>query len=372
MSIDAIFVLNAGSSSLKFRLFGMEDDLPLLSSGRITGIGSDAKFIVNGKTIEAFPQSLNQDQALTVIVDWLKQQSEHGNIIVMGHRIVHGGETFTEPVRLNEDILKKLGTLIPLAPLHQPYALSAVKTLQSLYPNTVQIGCFDTAFHAGHAQVFSQYALPKKFREAGVRRYGFHGLSYEWIAQVLAKEHSQLAQGRIVAAHLGNGASLCAMQMGKSVDTTMGMTALDGLPMGTRCGSIDPGAVLYMLRELGLKPDEVDHILSYDSGLKGLSGVSSDMQELVESDSEEARFAINYFTMMTAQHVARMAVALGGIDTLVFTGGIGEHSEKIRNDIVHHIHFLQPFIILVVEADEERMIAAHCLRLLKEDKVTST
>lgn len=368
MNRDAIFVLNAGSSSLKFRLFGSEADLPLLSSGRITGIGSNAKLIVNGKTIETFPQLLNQEQALNAILDWLKQQSDHWNITIMGHRIVHGGEAFTEPVRLNGDILEKLATLIPLAPLHQPHALSGVKTLQSLYPKTVQIGCFDTAFHAGHAQVFRQYALPKQFRESGVRRYGFHGLSYEWIAHVLSTQYPELVQGRTVAAHLGNGASLCAMQMGKSVDTTMGMTALDGLPMGTRCGSIDPGVVLHMLRQLGLSADEVDRILSYESGLKGLSGVSSDMQELLESDSADARFAIDFFTMMTAQHVARMAVALGGIDTLAFTGGIGEHSKKIRDDIAVHIHFLQPFTALVVEADEERMIAAHCLRLLKEEK----
>ncbi|HET8701734.1 MAG TPA: acetate/propionate family kinase [Nitrococcus sp.] len=366
MSVDAILVLNAGSSSLKFRVFKAESRLPLLANGRITGIGTQPQFAVDGKTIRTFPDSLDQADALREILRWLEHNGQAWDIKAIGHRIVHGGEHFTAPVVLTDAVLEELATLIPLVPLHQPHALSAVKTLAALYPRPVQIGCFDTAFHAGQAPVFRHYALPKELREQGVRRYGFHGLSYEWIAYVLETRHPALAKARVVAAHLGNGASLCAMQAGKSVDTTMGMTALDGLPMGTRCGSLDPGVPIYMMRQLGLSADEIDRILSYESGLKGLSGISGDTRELVASDSPAARFAIDFFCMMTAQHVARMAVALGGMDALVFTGGIGEHQSGIRERILHHLGFLQPFTVLVVEADEERMIVRHCLRLLQE------
>lgn len=364
MSANAILVLNAGSSSLKFRVFKAESRLPLLADGRVTGIGTQPEFAVDGKVIRTFPGSLDQAAALREILRWLEHNDQAWNIKAIGHRIVHGGEYFTAPVVLTDEVLEQLATLIALVPLHQPHALSAVKTLAALYPQPVQIGCFDTAFHAGQAPVFRHYALPRQLREQGVRRYGFHGLSYEWIAHVLQTHHPALAKGRVVAAHLGNGASLCAMQAGKSVDTTMGMTALDGLPMGTRCGSLDPGAPLYMMRQLGMSADEIDHVLSYDSGLKGLSGISGDMRELAASDSAETRFAIDFFTLMTAQHVARMAVALNGMDALVFTGGIGEHQSGIRESILRHLGFLQPFTVLVVEADEERMIASHCLRLL--------
>ena len=224
----------------------------------------------------------------------------------------------------------------------------------------MQIGCFDTAFHKNHAPVFRHYALPKYLRDQGIRRYGFHGLSYEWVAHELAKEHPQIAQGRVVAAHLGNGASLCAMRAGESVDTTMGMTTLDGLPMGTRCGSIDPGVVLYMLRVLNLEPERVEQILTCDSGLVGLSGISHDVQDLLASESEEAEFALQFFCTMAAQHIARMAVSLGGFDALVFTGGIGEHVESVRTQIKEMLSFLMPFEVLVISANEERMIAEHC------------
>ena len=362
---DAIFVLNAGSSSLKFRVFGAGDRLPLLANGRITGIGSSPQFSVDGKIYKQFPADLNQAGALQEIIDWLKHTGKEWNIVAMGHRIVHGGEDFVMPVILTSNVLDKLAELIPLAPLHQPHALSAVKILKALYPEPVQIGCFDTSFHAGHTPLFRHYALPRHLRDRGVRRYGFHGLSYEWTAHVLAGKYPELAKGLVVAAHLGNGASLCAMRAGKSIDTTMGMTALDGLPMGTRCGSIDPGVLLYMMRELDMSADKIDTMLSYESGLKGLSGISGDMRELLASTNEESRFAVEFFTMMTAQHVGRMAVALGGMDALVFTGGIGEHEESVREAIISHLDFLRPFEVLVVEADEERMIAGHCLKLIQ-------
>lgn len=364
---NALFVLNAGSSSLKFRVFAAGSALPLLASGRITGIGAKPEFTVNGKSCKSLPAELNQAEALQEILGWLEQYGKNWSIVALGHRIVHGGDGFIAPVMLTEGVLAKLEKLVPLAPLHQPHALSAVKTLRALYPKPVQIGCFDTAFHAGHAPLFRHFALPKSLRDQGIRRYGFHGLSYEWTVHVLTEQYPQLAQGRVVVAHLGNGASLCALKAGKSIDTTMGMTALDGLPMGTRCGSIDPGVTLHMMRELGMNADEIDRILSYESGLKGLSGISGDMRELVESPADEARFAVDFFTMMTAQHVARMAVALGGMDALVFTGGIGEHQEGVRQAIIRHLNFMPPFITLTVEADEERMIARHCMTLLKEE-----
>lgn len=363
-----LFILNAGSSSLKFRVYGNETDLPLLANGRITGIGSQPEFTVDGRKVKSLPPELNQKSALSEIVGWMAEHGKNWNIKAIGHRIVHGGEDFNSPVILTSEVLERLDRLVPLAPLHQPHALSAVRTLAHLYPEPVQIGCFDTAFHAGHARVFREYALPRKLREQGVRRYGFHGLSYEWVAHVLAAQHPTLAQGRVVAAHLGNGASLCAMNNGKSIDTTMGMTALDGLPMGTRCGSIDPGVTLFMMRQLGMKPDEIDSILSNESGLKALSGISGDVRELATKKTKDAQFAIEYFAMMTAQHVARMAVALGGMDALVFTGGIGENQEAIREQINEHLKFLNPFTTLVVQADEERMIAGHCMALLKEKK----
>lgn len=363
---SAILVLNAGSSSLKFRVFKAESRLPLLANGRVIGLGTQPEFAVDGKVIRTFSGSLDQAAALQEILHWLEHNDQGWNIKAIGHRIVHGGEHFTAPVVLTDIVLEQLAALVDLVPLHQPHALSAVKTLAALYPQPVQIGCFDTAFHAGQAPVFRHYALPKELREQGVRRYGFHGLSYEWTAHVLETRHPALARGRVVVAHLGNGASLCAMRAGKSVDTTMGLTALDGLPMSTRCGSLDPGVPLYMMRQLGMSADEIDHILSYDSGLKGLSGISGDMRELVASDSAAARFAIDFFTLMTAQHVARMAVAVGGMDALVFTGGIGEHQSGVRGRILRHLDLLRPFTVLIVEADEERMIARHCLKLLRK------
>ncbi len=364
MSTDVVLVLNAGSSSLKFRVFGAQPGLPLLANGRVTGIGSRPEFSVDGKPAGSLDATCDQAQALRAITDWIDRHDDSWHLRAVGHRIVHGGEHYAAPVVLSAPVMQQLESLVPLAPLHQPHALAAVRAMARIYPGTAQIGCFDTAFHAGHAPVFREFALPASLRERGVRRYGFHGLSYEWIAHVLRERHAPLAAGRVVAAHLGNGASLCAMRDGKSIDTTMGMTALDGLPMGTRCGSIDPGVTLYMMRQLGMSGDEIDHALSHESGLLGLSGISSDMRTLTENGSEAARFAIDYFCMMTAQHAARMAVALGGIDALVFTGGIGEHSAPVREAVCRHLAFLGPFEVLVVQADEERMIAGHCLEFL--------
>ncbi len=364
MTMDVILVLNAGSSSLKASVFEASADLPLLVHARVTRIGDRSEASWNGETVAEFASVGNHAEALQELLAWIRQSAADWHFRVAGHRIVHGGDLFSCPVVLTPPVLEQLESLNPLAPQHQPACLAAVYALAESQPDLLQIGCFDTAFHSSHAPVFRHYALPKYLRDQGIRRYGFHGLSYEWIAHELAKEHPHVAKGRVVAAHLGNGASLCAMRAGKSIDTTMGMTALDGLPMGTRCGSIDPGVVLHMLRSLQLDAARVEQILSYESGLVGLSGISHDMRELLASNGAEAEFALQFFCTMTAQHIARMAVALGGLDALVFTGGIGEHAEPIRARIQELLIFLMPFEVLVISANEERMIAEHCWSLL--------
>lgn len=366
MTADAILVVNAGSSSLKTRVFGASPELPLLAAGRITGIGARTEFTWNENVVVEFPAKLDHAGALREFLGWLNEREEAWRLRAVGHRIVHGGTQLTAPTRLTPGVVDTLETLIPLAPLHQPVGLAVVRAFAESHPDLPQFACFDTAFHANQAEIFRNYAIPKHLRDQGVRRYGFHGLSYEWVAQELARSHPQLAGGRVVAAHLGAGASLCAMRAGKSVDTTMGMTALDGLPMATRCGSIDPGVVLYLLRVLNLSAARVEEILSYESGLAGLSGVGGDVRDLLASDAADAAFALEYFFTMTAQHVARMAVALEGIDALVFTGGIGEHAPAIRDQIVRRLALLDPFDVVVIPANEERVIAQHCWSLMSE------
>lgn len=357
---DALLVLNVGSSSVKFRVFGAEESLPLLADGRVTGIGSTPVFSVKGEDARSLPANLTQKQALQSVLDWIETAGHNRRIVAAGHRIVHGGAEFSAPVLLTAEILQKLEALVPLAPLHQPHNLAAVRALAETYPDLKQIGCFDTGFHAGHEAAVYSFALPEHLREQGVRRYGFHGLSYEWVAHSLAQEGE--IPPRVVAAHLGNGASLCAMKDGKSVDTTMGMTALDGLPMGTRTGALDPGAVIYLLHSCGLSPDEAEHVFYHESGLKALSGGVSDMKLLLEDGGDKAKFAVDYFIRKTAQHIAAMAAGLGGIDLLVFTGGIGENAAPVRDGIAARLAFLGGFETRIIKADEERMIAKHILR----------
>jgi len=364
-SKPAIVVLNVGSSSVKFRVLGAEEALPVLADGRVTGIGSEPKLRLNDEASRTLDAQLDQGGAIKAVLDYLDRPERGWTLVGAGHRIVHGGEEFRAPVALDDEILNRLERYTPLAPLHQRHNLDAVRAVAKIYPELPQIGCFDTAFHADHDQVTHSYALPKAVRDRGVRRYGFHGLSYEWIARVLADE-ADGGPERVVVAHLGSGASLCAIRHGKSVDTTMGMTALEGLPMGTRCGAIDPGAVIYMLRSCGLSLDEVERTLHDDSGLKGLSGGISDMSALLDSASPEAELAVDYFVLRTAQKIAEMTVSLGGLDALVFTGGIGENVALVRARIVERLRFLPDFEVRVTPADEERMIAQHTLRLLQK------
>jgi len=355
---DALLTLNAGSSSVKFALFGLTPDLPRLAAGQITGIGNSPCLHIEGAAEDiCLPAELGLDDAVARVLDWLRPQTGI-HLQAAAHRIVHGGSRFAGPVELDATALAYLRSLIPLAPLHQPHNLAAVGPIATAYPGLRQFGCFDTAFHAGLGPLATRFALPAGLYDHGVRRYGFHGLSYAWIARNLP---AHLTAGNVVAAHLGNGASLCAMTKGQSVDTTMGMTALDGLPMGTRCGALDPGAVLYMEDELGLTTAQVAKLLYEESGLKGLSGQSNDVAALVRSSDPNALFALDYFVRKTAQHIAAMGVSLGGIDAVVFTGGIGEHAAALRERIVAALSWLPAFQVLVIPADEERAMATEVL-----------
>lgn len=361
---DTILTLNAGSSSVKFRLFARDKDLQLLAQGKVGSIGTAPAFSATNATkptdtvtTKPLPSGASHEDAMRSIIDWIHGHESGWRVTATAHRIVHGGTEFTEPLRMTSDIFHRLKKLCPLAPLHQPHNLMALGIADRLLPHVPQIACFDTAFHARHDPIFTSFALPRNLTEKGVRRYGFHGLSYEWIAHVLRQEHPELAKGRVIAAHLGNGASLCAMQDGRSIDTTMGMTALDGLPMGTRCGALDPGAMIYMLRELGTAVDELESILYEQSGLKGLSGISNDVKTLLESRDPHARFALDYFALRTAQFIAALAVSVGGIDALIFTGGIGENAAPVREAIIRRLAFLGPIPSLVIPANEERIMA---------------
>jgi acetate kinase len=358
----AILVVNAGSSSVKFSLFGGREDLPVLAQGQVSDLGGAPVFTEAGTTEEkALPAGSSHEQALSVILGRVAGLTP---LAAAAHRVVHGGAEFTGPVRISAPVLERLRALVPLAPLHQPHNIAAIEVIGRLMPALPQIACFDTAFHAAHDPLFSLYALPAEFAQKGVRRYGFHGLSYAWIAQELERSHPRLFAGRVVACHLGSGASLCALRGGRSIDTTMGMTALEGLPMGTRCGNLDPGAVIYMTRELGIPPERVEQILYQDSGLKGLSGVSNDVRRLLESKDPRAAFALDFFCLKTAQHIAMMSVSLGGLDGIVFTGGIGENAVSLREKITGYLAFLRPFDVLVVPANEERVMAAQAQAIL--------
>ncbi len=362
MTQPALLTLNAGSSSLKFRLFGLSPDLPLLIGGKVSDIGTRPVFQVRheetaqDETID-LPDGTDIDRAVTWVLEWLDTALGTHRVAAAAHRIVHGGARFYHTVELDHDAISYLRGLSPLAPLHQPHNLKPVEALWRSHPDLRQFGCFDTGFHAGHGPLAREFALPARFRELGVHRYGFHGLSYAWIARALTRDEPRLAAGRVVVAHLGGGASLCAMSAGVSLDTTMGLTALDGLPMGTRCGALDPGVILYLEQALGLSTADIEHILYEESGLKGLSELSSDVKMLSESDDPRARFALDYFAYKTAQQIAAMAVALGGLDGVVFTGGIGENAAGVREAILARLDWLPPFEVRVIPANEERAMA---------------
>jgi acetate kinase len=336
----SILTLNAGSSSIKFAVFSARVSPQLILRGEIDGIDATDQathFVAHDAAghslIDRIIADVQQhDAALAYLFDWLFQQRAI-SIVAAGHRVVHGGEQYTEPKLINESIMQTLTGLVPLAPLHQPHNLAAISALKKLHPTLPQVACFDTAFHHSQAAVARNFALPRTLTDAGIRRYGFHGLSYEYIASILPAHLGARADGRIVVAHLGNGASMCAMRGRKSVATSMGFTALDGLMMGTRSGNIDPGVLLYLLQEKNYSTDKLADLLYRESGLLGVSGISADMRVLRTSHDPRALDAIDLFVYRIRRELGSLAAALGGLDALIFTGGIGEHDANIRQRV---------------------------------------
>ncbi|RTL50240.1 MAG: acetate/propionate family kinase [Bradyrhizobiaceae bacterium] len=338
---DAVLVLNVGSSTLKFSVFPALAKVTgndWLVRGKIEKIGPDASMTVTQAGCATSDVRLehvtSHPQALAFLLAWIREHLTHCNIVMAGHRVVHGGLRYTAPVKVDAAILGALRELIPLAPLHQPSCLAGIEALFAMDPDLTQVACFDTAFHHTLPLPEATFALPRKFTEQGVRRYGFHGLSYEYIASVLPDYLGPAAEGRVIVAHLGSGASMCAMLNRQSIATTMSFTPLDGLPMGTRCGSIDPGAILYLVEQKGLSPDAVNKMLYHDSGLLGISGISDDMRTLLASKQGSAGEAVDFFVYHVARELGSLAAALGGVDAIVFTGGIGEHAAEIRRRVL--------------------------------------
>ena len=390
---DAILVINAGSSSVKFSLFLEHgDSLELFLGGQLEGLYTNPKFKAKdaagasiGEKQWGQGQALGHEGAITHLADFLREQLGEHRLVAVGHRVVHGGIDYAAPVRLTAESVEHLEKLIPLAPLHQPHNLAPIRLLLAKRPELPQVACFDTAFHCAQPAVAQAFALPAEITQRGVRRYGFHGLSYEYIASVLPAYDPGAAQGRTVVLHLGNGASMCAIQAGKSMASTMGFTAVDGLPMGTRCGNLDPGVVLYLMDELKMDTRAIEKLLYQQSGLLGVSGLSSDMRTLLDSADPQAKFAVDLFVYRIGRELGSLAAAMGGLDALVFTAGIGEHSAPIRERICQAAAWLgvkldpaanttgAPCIstaesripVWVIPTNEELMIAQHTRRILQ-------
>lgn len=352
---DYALVLNAGSSSLKFSIFQRPGGAGwrLEARGQIEGIGTSPQLTVKDSEGAILTDQKLDDtvrdgrKAIDSLATWLRSKYGGSRVLGVGHRVVHGGKHYTRPTIITPQVLKDLQQLIPLAPLHQPYNLAAVEAVSERLPDVPQVACFDTGFHSGHAAVAEVVPLPNDLTRGGLQRYGFHGLSYEYISSVLPQVAPEIARARVVVAHLGSGASLCAMKDGKSVDSTLGFTALDGLCMGTRPGAIDPGVVLYLFQSLGLSAKEVENILYKKSGLLGISGISNDMRDLLGSKEPAAQLAIDYFVYRIAKEIGSMAAVLSGLDALVFTAGVGENSAEIRQRICEASSWLG------IEIDEE-------------------
>jgi acetate kinase len=390
--MDTILVVNAGSSSVKFQIFGIAEAAALqrLIKGQIDGIGTRPRLVAkenDGSSL--IDKSYASDEipdvpaAIGTIAAWLRE-TQSFNLAAVGHRVVHGGPKYERAVVIDQAVVANLEQYVSLAPLHQPNNLAPIRTLLQRRPELLQVACFDTAFHRGHSAVADHFAIPERFYAEGVRRYGFHGLSYEYIAERLREVAPDIANGRVIVAHLGSGASMCALSGGRSVESTMGFTALDGVPMGTRPGQLDPGVVIYLLAEKGMSPSEVQDLLYRDSGLKGLSGISNDVRELQASPDPRAAFALDYFVYRTGLCAGMLAAALGGVDAFVFTAGIGENSPSMRARIAEKLTWLGialdpaantgrgPLIsakesrvaLYVLPTDEELMIARHTLALL--------
>lgn len=392
---ETILVVNAGSSSIKFELFSVDADdrLDKIIKGQIEGIGTRPHlFAATSKGALLSDQTWTPEDvadvpaALEKLIAFLRPQIGGELPAAVGHRVVHGGPDFGEPVAVTSRILSELERLIPLAPLHQPNNLAPIRAVLERRPHLLQVACFDTAFHRGHADIADRYAIPERLYAEGVRRYGFHGLSYEYIASRLPQIAPDIAGGRVVVAHLGSGASMCAIADGHSVESTMGFTALDGLPMGTRSGQLDPGVVTYLMRAKGMRVEDVESFLYKECGLKGLSGISNDVRDLLASNAPEAKLALDYFAYRIALFTGMLTAAMGGIDAFVFTAGIGENAPAIREAVIRRLAWLGLRLssnannsnaacissggdakvpCFVIPANEELMIATHTLRVAR-------
>ena len=392
---SAILVLNAGSSSLKFSLFLDNDNsLSLLFGGQLEGLYTAPHFKAknaNGTVLaEKYweqGEPFGHDGAIAYLTTFLRENAAGHPLCAVGHRVVHGGIHYVAPIKLTSDVVDELEKLCPLAPLHQPHNLKPIRLLLESNPALPQVACFDTAFHHAQPEVARAFALPEFITSKGVRRYGFHGLSYEYIASVLPEIAPDIAKKRVAVLHLGNGASLCGIHDGKSVSTTMGFTALDGLVMGSRCGNLDPGVMLYLMDELKMDARAIEKLLYQQSGLLGVSGISSDMRELLESSDERAKFAVELFVYRIVRELGSLAAAMGGLDALVFTAGIGEHAAVIRERVCNAIVWLGVKLnadanraekicisaadsrvpVWVIPTNEELMIAHHTKNIINPE-----
>ncbi len=390
---NAVVVLNAGSSSIKFSLYlEWEKILEPRIQGQVEGLYTRARFVAKAadgklKAETSWPVgvTLGHGGALDHLIGYLRSELGGDRLIGIGHRVVHGGLAYTQPVRVDQEVLKVLETFIPLAPLHQPHNLSPIRRALERVPDLPQVACFDTSFHRTQPEVAQLFALPHALRKAGIMRYGFHGLSYQYIASALPEIAPVAAIGKTVVLHLGNGSSMCAMEAGRSIASTMGFTAVEGLPMGTRCGSLDPGVILYLIAQLGMSTQEVEKLIYNRSGLLGVSGISSDMRTLLASDDPRARLAVDLFVYRISRELGSLAAALGGLDAIVFTAGIGQNSPIIRSRICRSAAWLgleidetanttnrtristpsSPVSVWVVPTDEEIMIARYTRELVE-------
>jgi acetate kinase len=390
--MDTVLVVNAGSSSVKFQLYGTAGagELDRLVKGQMDGIGVRARLRASGADGKPLVDQTFSTQevpdlptAMLKVGAWLRE-TQKVTLIAVGHRVVHGGPDYDRAVLVDDAVIAQLERYVPLAPLHQPNNLAPIRSIRANNPQLPQVACFDTAFHRGHSAVAEHYALPQSLYDEGVRRYGFHGLSYEFIAGRLPQVAPQIAGGKVIVAHLGSGASMCALSAGRGVESTMGFTALDGLPMGTRPGQVDPGVILYLVAQKGMSAAAIEKLLYHECGLKALSGISNDVRELDSSADPRAGFALDYFAYRVGLNAGMLAAALGGIDGFVFTAGIGENSPSMRARIAKTLAWLGieidasanaaggPLIsrpdsrvpVYVVPTDEELMIARHTLALL--------
>lgn len=365
---DRLLVLNVGSSSIKFAVHDAEGaQAGALLRGQITGIGTHPALHHSGVGLDTqafgpLAPSDRQDELTERLLGWLSAEAVLGRIVAVGHRVVHGGTVHSEPTVVDADVLASLSSLEPLAPLHQPYNVAAIRAVARRFPDLLQVACFDTGFHRDQDSVAQEFALPRALTDRGIRRYGFHGLSYEYIAGQLPARLGDRADGRVIVAHLGNGASMCAMRKRRSVATTMGFTALDGLVMAERCGSLDPGVILYLLQEAGLSVQEVEGVLYRKSGLLGVSGISGDMELLEQSVDPRADHAIDLFCYRAVTALSALVGALGGLDALVFTAGIGENSARVRRQICERLDWLGIELDHAANASHETKISADAAR----------